>query len=72
MYFVSRHAAVSGAHRIMGKRCMVIHPGEIVGEFLEPIEASQYTLKERDVLNQKVHDVMAAALPPDQQTTTSA
>jgi len=25
----------------MGKRCLVIHPGEIVVEFLEPIEASQ-------------------------------
>ncbi len=56
----------------MGKRCLVIHPGEIVVEFLEPIEASQYTLKERDVLNQKVHDVIAAELPPDQPPTASA
>ncbi len=47
-------------------------PGEIVVEFLEPIEASQYTLKERDVLNQKVHDVIAAELPPDQQPTARA
>ena len=51
---------------------MVIHPGEIVGEFLDPIKASQYIYEARDVLNQKVHDVMAAALPPDQQPTTSA
>jgi 1-acyl-sn-glycerol-3-phosphate acyltransferase len=57
----------SGAHRIMEKRSLVIHPGEIVVEFLEPIDASQYSLEERDVLNQKVHDAMAAALPPDQQ-----
>jgi 1-acyl-sn-glycerol-3-phosphate acyltransferase len=57
----------SGAHRIMEKRSLVIRPGEIVVEFLEPIDASQYSLEERDVLNEKVHDAMAAALPPDQR-----
>jgi 1-acyl-sn-glycerol-3-phosphate acyltransferase len=57
----------SGAHRIMEKRSLVIHPGEIVVEFLEPIGASQYSLEERDILNQKVHDAMAAALPADQR-----
>jgi len=57
----------SGAHRIMEKRSLVIHPGEIVVEFLEPLDASQYSFEERDVLNEKVHDAMAAALPPDQR-----
>ncbi len=57
----------SGAHRIMCKHSLVIHPGEIVVEFLEPIDASQYFLDARDVLNEKVHDAMAAALPPDQR-----
>jgi 1-acyl-sn-glycerol-3-phosphate acyltransferase len=57
----------SGAHRVMEKRSLVIHPGEIVVEFLEPIDASAYSFEERDVLNEKVHDAMAAALPPDQQ-----
>jgi len=37
----------SGAHRVMEKRSLVIHPGEIVVEFLEPINASQYSLGER-------------------------
>lgn len=59
--------ACSGAHRVMQKRSLVIHPGEIVVEFLEPIDASKYTFEERDVLNQRVHDALAAALPPDQQ-----
>jgi 1-acyl-sn-glycerol-3-phosphate acyltransferase len=59
----------SGAHRVMEKRSLVIHPGEIVVEFLEPIDASAYSFEERDVLNEKVHDAMAAALPPDQQPT---
>jgi 1-acyl-sn-glycerol-3-phosphate acyltransferase len=57
----------SGAHRIMEKKSLVIHPGEIVVEFLEPIDASHYSLEERDVLNQKVHDAMAASLPADQR-----
>jgi len=57
----------SGAQRIMAKRSMVIHPGEILVEFLEPIDASKYKWEERDVLNQRVHDAMAAGLPPDQR-----
>jgi len=57
----------SGAHRIMEKHSLVIHPGEIVVEFLPPIDASQFSFEERDILNQKVHDAMAAALPPDQK-----
>jgi 1-acyl-sn-glycerol-3-phosphate acyltransferase len=59
--------ACSGAHRIMEKHSLVIHPGEIVVEFLEPIDTSQYSFEERDIVNQKVHDAMAAALPPDQR-----
>jgi 1-acyl-sn-glycerol-3-phosphate acyltransferase len=59
--------ACSGAQRVMEKRSLVIHPGEIVVEFLPPIDASKYSLEERDTLNQTVHDAMAAALPPDQR-----
>ena len=57
----------SGAHRVMGKRSLIIRPGEIVVEFLPPIDASKYTLEERDELNQALRDAMAAALPPDQR-----
>jgi len=59
--------ACTGAHRIMGKRSLVIHPGEISVEFLEPIDASNYSVEERDVLNERVRMAMAAALPPDQR-----
>lgn len=62
----------SGAHRIMEKRSLVIHAGEIVVEFLEPVDASKYSFEERDVLNKVVHDVMAAALPYDQKPTEFA
>ncbi|HEY6384683.1 MAG TPA: lysophospholipid acyltransferase family protein [Candidatus Acidoferrum sp.] len=57
----------SGAHRVMPKHSMVIHPGEILVEFLDPIDASRYSWAERDILNQRVHDAMAAGLPPDQR-----
>lgn len=59
--------ACSGAHHIMEKGSLVIHPGDILVEFLEPIDASRYSLDERDALNEHVHDVMAAGLPPDQR-----
>jgi 1-acyl-sn-glycerol-3-phosphate acyltransferase len=57
----------SGAHRVMRKRSLKIYPGEIVVEFLDPIDPSKYSFDERDELNDKVHDAMAAALPPDQR-----
>jgi 1-acyl-sn-glycerol-3-phosphate acyltransferase len=59
--------ACSGAHRIMRKRSLEIHPGEILVEFLAPIDASQYTFEEREQLNAVVHDALAAGLPPDQR-----
>ena len=57
----------SGAHRVMRKRSLAMQPGEIVVEFLEPIDASKYSFAQRDELNDRVHDAMAAALPPDQR-----
>jgi 1-acyl-sn-glycerol-3-phosphate acyltransferase len=59
--------ACSGAHRVMEKRSLVIHSGEILVEFLEPIDASRYTFEQREDLNEVVHDAMAAGLPPDQR-----
>jgi hypothetical protein len=51
----------------MEKGSLVIHPGEIRVEFLDPIDASKYSLDERDVLNEHVRAAMAAGLPPDQR-----
>jgi 1-acyl-sn-glycerol-3-phosphate acyltransferase len=59
--------ACSGAHRIMRKHSLEIHPGEILVEFLAPIDASQYTFEEREKLNAVVHDALAAGLPPGQR-----
>jgi 1-acyl-sn-glycerol-3-phosphate acyltransferase len=61
--------ACSGAHRIMVKRSLVIHPGEILVEFLDSIDAAKYSFEEREKLNAAVHDALAAGLPPDQKPT---
>jgi len=59
--------ACSNAHRIMKKREMRIYPGEIQVEFLPAIDSRQYTLEQREELNQRLHDELAAGLPPDQR-----
>lgn len=59
--------AVVGAQRIMRKGEWSIHPGEIQVRFLPVVDASAYTLEQRDDLVARVHTAIAAALPPDQQ-----
>jgi 1-acyl-sn-glycerol-3-phosphate acyltransferase len=59
--------ACSGAQKIMEKRSLVMHPGEILVEFLEPIDASKYSLEEREILNERIRAALAAALPPEQR-----
>jgi 1-acyl-sn-glycerol-3-phosphate acyltransferase len=59
--------ACSGAHRVMEKRSLVIHPGEILVEFLDPIDSSKYSMEQRDLLNDHIHDALAAGLPADQR-----
>ncbi|HKM82585.1 MAG TPA: lysophospholipid acyltransferase family protein [Candidatus Acidoferrum sp.] len=59
--------ACSGAHRVMEKRKLNIKPGEITVEFLAAIDTSQYTFEEREALTKRLHDEIAAALPPDQR-----
>jgi hypothetical protein len=46
---------------------MKIYPGEILVEFLPPIDSAQYSLEQREELNQRLHDELAAGLPPDQR-----
>jgi 1-acyl-sn-glycerol-3-phosphate acyltransferase len=59
--------ACSGAHRIMEKRKLNIHPGTILVEFLDPIDPTKYSLEDREVLIHEIHDRLAAGLPPDQR-----
>ncbi|MDP9338726.1 MAG: 1-acyl-sn-glycerol-3-phosphate acyltransferase [Acidobacteriota bacterium] len=59
--------ACSGAHLLMKKRSLVLHSGEILVEFLQPIDSSRYSHESRDTLNDLVHETLAAGLPPDQR-----
>ncbi len=59
--------ACAGAHRIMEKRSLVIHPGEIVVRFAPPLDASRFSLDQRDELNALVRAALAEALPPGQR-----
>lgn len=63
--------ACSGAHRVVAKKSFRIRPGEVVVRFCPPIEAAQYPMERRNELAQRVHDAIAAALPPDQQPTAA-
>jgi 1-acyl-sn-glycerol-3-phosphate acyltransferase len=59
--------ACAGAQKVMEKRSLVIRPGVITVEFLEPIDASAYAFEQREELNQRVRAAMGAALPEDQK-----
>jgi hypothetical protein len=56
----------------MEKRSMVIRPGEILVEFLEPIDASKYSLEDRETLNERIRAALAAGLPPEQRALETA
>jgi len=59
--------ACSGAHRVMEKRKLKIRPGEILVEFLEPIDPGKYCMEEKEKLVKELHDRLAAGLPPGQR-----
>ena len=57
----------AGAHLIMKKNSLIIHPGKVTVRFGKPIDASAYTVDRRDELARRVHAAVAAMLPPNQQ-----
>jgi 1-acyl-sn-glycerol-3-phosphate acyltransferase len=59
--------ACSGAQRVMKKRELNIYPGKILVEFLDSIDPTAYTLEQREELNDRLHNELAAGLPPDQR-----
>jgi len=60
------HCVLRRASR-MEKHKLNIKPGEILVEFLAPIDASQYTFESETRSQIACHDELAAALPPDQR-----
>ena len=59
--------ACAGAHRIMKKNSLIIRPGRVKVRFGKPIDASAYTIEQRDELALRVHAAVAAELPEDQR-----
>ena len=59
--------ACSGAHRIMKKNSLIIHPGKVTVRFGKPVDVSGYTVEHRNELAETVHDAVAAELPDDQK-----
>ncbi len=59
--------ACAGAHKLMAKRSLVIHPGEIVVRFCPPIATAGYTVEQRDEVNAVLRAALAAGLPPEQR-----
>jgi 1-acyl-sn-glycerol-3-phosphate acyltransferase len=59
--------ACAGAHRIMKKNSLIVRPGKVTVRFGKPIDASGYSIEQRDELAQRVHDAVAAELPEDQK-----
>jgi len=62
--------AFIGAHRVMAKQSLAIHPGEILVRFGEPIATAEISLQGRAELARRVHDAIARLLPADQQPAT--
>ena len=64
--------ACSGAHRVLPKNSYRIRPGEVVVRFCPAVDAAEYPLERRGELAERVHDAIAAALPPDQQPAAAS
>jgi 1-acyl-sn-glycerol-3-phosphate acyltransferase len=59
--------SISGAQKLMRKGEWAIHPGEVLIRFSPSVDASQYPISRRSELLTRIHDLVAAGLPPDQQ-----
>jgi 1-acyl-sn-glycerol-3-phosphate acyltransferase len=59
--------ALAGAQKIAPKKSLRIRPGLVVVRFGDPIDASKYSMRERDALAKRVRAAIAALLPGDQR-----
>jgi 1-acyl-sn-glycerol-3-phosphate acyltransferase len=55
-----------GTQRLMRKGEWYIRPGEVVVRFGPFVDAAQYSLDGREQLRNRIHDLVAENLPPDQ------
>jgi 1-acyl-sn-glycerol-3-phosphate acyltransferase len=59
--------SIAGAQKVMPKGARVIHGGDVTVRFGPPVNAADYTLEARADLLDRVHSLVAAGLPLDQQ-----
>jgi len=64
--------SISGAQKLMRKGEWAIRPGDVFVRFGPAVDASQYPITRRAELLTRVHDQVAAGLPPDQQPHAQA
>jgi hypothetical protein len=56
----------------MRKGEWAIRPGDVLIRFGPAVDASQYPISHRSELLARIHDLVAAGLPPDQQPLSPA
>lgn len=59
--------SVIGAHKVMLKGELGVHPGSVTVQFHPPVHAAGYTAEQRDELIARVQAIVASGLPEDQQ-----
>lgn len=62
--------SLAGTQRLMRKGDWTLHPGEVIVRYGPPVDASEYSPDQRDVLRQRVQDLVTAGLPEDQKPIT--
>jgi len=60
--------SIAGTQHLLRKGEWAIRPGDATIRFGTPVDASQYTIDHRDELLSRVQSLVAASLPPDQQS----
>jgi len=62
--------SLAGTQRLMRKGDWTLHPGEVIVRYGPPVDASEYSPDQRDLLRQRVQDLVTAGLPEDQKPIT--
>jgi 1-acyl-sn-glycerol-3-phosphate acyltransferase len=59
--------SISGAQKLMRKGEWAIRPGDVLIRFGPAVDSSQYPIARRAELQARIHELLAAGLPPEQQ-----
>ena len=59
--------SVVGAHKVLLKGELAVHPGSVTVKFHPPVDVRAYAMEQRDTLVERVQAIVASGLPGDQQ-----